>query len=540
MSGALLQLAALSSQDVYLTGNPEITLFKKNYMRYTYFAVETIQVPFNSGYIEFGNTTTADLQNSGDLISKMVLVINLKQLDSNIKWGYVDKIGHAIIDYITITAGGTEIDRRYNDWIDIYQSITRDKSQKDNYNTMIGNVASLKKLSLSHDAYTLYIPLEFWTGKLTSSAFPICCLSQQTFQVGINLRNAIDCINYFGSIKPTILPEITSGYLLVDYVYLENEERALFINNDHEYLIEVVDRMENVVTTINTSTDLSFHKTMKYMIWYSQLDRFTNRSAFMSWATDDDWEASRNEFAKLVWLVTRAGLDVTTDPTKPVIKFDGGHLNIGEELPRVINGNKLLDTLANKVSAIILFATTGGAQVIANATPDNVVLISNTITYEDMTTTINEFKADTLSTTQQNAFMNIHTNSIIDIFNYGNFINRSDNPTVSSSLKLNGNNRFQERDGYFYNYLQPYYYFKNSPADGVNIYTFSLNPEDIQPSGTITLVNLKATLSTNIGKYNNTYNNYLSYFGKGILKIYGLFYSLLKVSQGTANIVSDK
>ena len=93
-------------------------------------------------------------------------------------------------------------------------------------------------------------------------------------------------------------------------------------------------------------------------------------------------------------------------------------------------------------------------EVIANATTDNLVLISNTITFEDMSTTIDTFKADALSTATQDAFMDIHTNNIIDIFNYGNFINRSDNPIINSSFQLNGKNRFQERDGFFYNYLQ--------------------------------------------------------------------------------------
>ena len=182
MSGALLQLAALGSQDVYLTGNPEITLFKKKYMRYTYFSIETVQVAFDGGSVSFGDTTTATLEKSGDLISRIILVINLQALTSTVKWGYVDKIGHAIIDYVRVTIGQSEIDIRYNDWIDIYQSITRDKSQENNYNTMIGNVPSLKALDYSHDAYNLFIPLEFWTGKVSSSAFPICSLLNQNFQ----------------------------------------------------------------------------------------------------------------------------------------------------------------------------------------------------------------------------------------------------------------------------------------------------------------------------------------------------------------------
>jgi hypothetical protein len=538
MSGALLQLAALSSQDVYLTSNPEITLFKKSYMRYTNFSIETVQVAFDGGTVNFNSESTATLEKSGDLISRIVLVVSLQQLTSTIKWGYVDKIGHAMIDYVRIIIGQSEIDIRYNDWIDIYQTISRDKSQQNNYNIMIGNVSSLKDLNYSHDNYNLFIPLEFWTGKTTSSSFPICSLLNQTFQVSIKFRNSSDCINYFGTSVPTDeeLPIISSGYLLVDYIYLETEERNLFISSNHDYLVEVVDRMSDTLTAVNTKINLIFNKPTKYMIWYAQLAKYSERSKFMSWATDDNWEASRNEFAKLVWLITRDGLNVS-DPNNPIINFGSGYVNIGTEPPIITGGNTLLEALAAKVSAIILFAQTIDDDVIANATTDNLVLISNTITFEDMSTTIDTFKADALSTIYQDSFMDIHTNNIIDIFNYGNFINRSDNPIISSSFQLNGKNRFQERDGFFYNYLQPYYYFKNSPPDGVNIYTFSLNPEEIQPSGTINLGNVNSKdLLIILGKYNNTSNNYLSYFGSGNIRIFALGYNNLKIYKGVAGL----
>ncbi len=545
MSGALLQLAALSSQDVYLTGNPEITLFKKNYMRYTYFSIETVQVQFDGGSVSFGNESTATLEKSGDLISRIVLVVSLQSLTSDKKWGYVDKIGHAMIDYVRIIIGQSEIDIRYNDWIDIYQSITRDKSQKDNYNNMIGNIASMKNLALSHDSYDLFIPLEFWTGKITSSAFPICSLLNQNFQVSVKFRDSADCINYFGTTAPTNLPVIGSGYLLVDYVYLETDERNLFMSNNHDYLVEVVDRMSDTLSAINTNISLVFNKPTKYMIWYAQLAKYSSRSKFMSWATDDDWEAARNEFAKLVWLVTRSGLDATTNP--PTINFGTQYINIGTQPAKVTKGNTLLSTLADKVSAVILFASTVGGNSIANATTDNVVLISNTITFEDMSNTIDEIKAAPAPPipipvpdprVQQNKFMDdYHTNNIIDIFNYANFINRTDNPVINSSFQLNGKNRFQERDGFFYNYLQPYYYFKNSPADGVNIYTFSLNPEDIQPSGTINLGNVNSKdLIVSLGKYNNSYDNYLSYFGSGNIRIFALGYNNLRIYRGIAGL----
>ena len=55
--------------------------------------------------VNFGDITTATLEKTGDLISRIVLVINLQALTSTKKWGYVDKIGHAIIDNVRISIG---------------------------------------------------------------------------------------------------------------------------------------------------------------------------------------------------------------------------------------------------------------------------------------------------------------------------------------------------------------------------------------------------------------------------------------------------
>lgn len=538
MSGALLQLAALSSQDIYFTGNPEITLFKKSYLRYTNFSVETVQVAFDGGSINFGSEATATLEKTGDLISRLVLVLNLEQKVSSVQWGYVDRIGHAIIDNIRIRIGQSDIDIQYNDWIDLYQRINKDKSQEANYNKMIGNVPILKKIQNDHQSYKIFIPLEFWTGRNTNTTFPICSLINQQFNVAVTLRNSIDVINYNGNIAPTDddLPNITSGYLLVDYIYLETTERNLFINSNHDYLIEVVQDMTDVISSLNSKINLIFDKPTKYLLWYVQLNRYASRQSYITWAHDDNWEKARQEYAKLIWLITREGLNAS-DSSNPYINFNNNYVNIGQVPPAIMDGNNRLKELAQKVDALILFAENIDGDIIAKATIDNIILTRNEITFEDMSITIDEFKEDTNTTEQQINFLNIHTINIIERFNYGNFINRTDSPIISSSFQLNGKNRFQERDGFFYNYLQPYYYFKNSPPDGVNVYTFSLHPSDGQPSGTLNLgfVNSKDLL-VSLGKYNNPDENYLSYFKNGNIRIFSLCYNILKIYRGIASL----
>lgn len=539
MSGALLQLASLSSQDIFLTSNPEITLFKKQYNRYTNFSQETVQVSFDAGSVQFGQETTATLERTGDLISKIVLVIQLNEKTTISQWGYVDRIGHAIIDEIKIRVGQSDVDIQQSDWIDIYQRITKDKSQEENYNKMIGNIPSMKKITTSHDKYRLYIPLEFWTGRNTSSTFPICSLINQQFQISVKLKNAIDIINYYGSIPPTNedLPIISTGYFLVDYIYLEKEELDLFMNTALDYAIDIVQDMTDTIHSANSKVNLIFDKPTKYLIWHANLDRYHNRNEFMVWAHDNNWEKARNDFAKLVWLITRQGLNAS-DANNPVILFNDTFVNIGQVPPIITGANTIFEKLASKVDGIILFAQNINGQITANATVDNVVLTRNEITFADMSTTNTEFKEDPNSTSEQINFINIHTFSIIDIFNYGNYINRTDNPIISSSFQINGKNRFQERDGFFYNYMQSYNYLKNSPPDGVNFYTFALHPTNTQPSGTLNLgyVNSK-DLVIQLGQNNNPNDTYFNtLFKSGQIRVLALCYNIIKIKNGTASL----
>ena len=531
MSGALLQLAALGSQDPYLTSNPEITLFKKKVSRYTNFSTGTLQVNFDGTGIDFGSTQTATVDNSGDLIYKMTLVIKLEKNTSK-TWGYVNRLGHAIIDNISITVGGTEIDTQYGDFMYMYNELNRNDSHDENFDKMIGNVSSLKKIDIDHDEYTLYIPLYFWCTKSTFLSFPICSINNQNFQVTVTLNDAIDCINYKGSSVPTDLPKISSSYLLVDYVYLDIMEQSLFKSEQHNYLIEQVQDLTDNINTETSRINLAFDKPCKYIIWASNLDRYYNRNKYLSFAFDNDFEKARNDFAKLVWLSTRDGLDMT-DTDNPKINFTSDFVNIGEIPAMISGGNTVLETLAGKVKGIILFAENVNNVIQANATIDNVVLTENTITFEDMSKTIDEIKLGSNTTTAQTSFLDNNTLNVRDVFNFANFINRTDNPIISSALLLNGRDKFQERDSNYFNNIVPYYYFENKPADGINVYSFSVEPINVEPRGTINfgMINDNKELILKVGKENKTNTTHFNDFFKSArIRIFAYNYSLLTIS----------
>jgi hypothetical protein len=102
-------------QDIYLTGNPQITFFKVVYRRHTNFAIESIEQTFN-GTVDFGRKVSCTVSRNGDLIHKVYLQVTLPALaGTNPIW--VDEIGHNLIDEVSIEIGGQQIDKHYGDWL---------------------------------------------------------------------------------------------------------------------------------------------------------------------------------------------------------------------------------------------------------------------------------------------------------------------------------------------------------------------------------------------------------------------------------------
>jgi hypothetical protein len=58
------------------------------------------------------------------------------------------------------------------------------------------------------------------------------------------------------------------------------------------------------------------------------------------------------------------------------------------------------------------------------------------------------------------------------------------NPVVTAKLQLNGQDRFSEREGSYFSWVQPYQSHTRCPDEGINVYSFALRPEEHQPSGT--------------------------------------------------------
>lgn len=248
MGSGIMQLSSTGISDKYLTGNPQITFFKTIYRRHTNFAVENIKQDFMSTP-SFGQTITCKIPSNGDLITKLYLEINLpelKQIQSNSTYvGWINALGHHIIDYYNIKIGGQTIDTHYSQWLDIWSEIYLNNSKQKTYNNMIlKSTTNLYHKINGTKQQTIFLPLNFWFSNI-GLALPLLCLKYHEVTIDVKFKNLLNLIK---SDKILVNPvdinnnpiDILSSYINIDYIYLDSDERKKYIHNKHEYLIEQI------------------------------------------------------------------------------------------------------------------------------------------------------------------------------------------------------------------------------------------------------------------------------------------------------------
>lgn len=441
-----MQLVAYGAQDVYLTGTPQITFFKTIYRRYTNFAMQAQDVPF-IGQADFGSTLTATVSRNGDLIHQMYLVMDLPEINLSVLRDAVSSIisgsssstavtfrwvpfpGERVVESAELQIGGVKIDTIYGLWMHLWSQLTLSNSKYDCYRSMVGDTAthtqprSTISGDVTYDSITsgtrttvtdalppleLFIPLSFWFHENPGLALPLVALQYHEVRVKIELaplssmiviensggdilNSLVDLQSLRGNNQSSINPK-----LLINYIYLDTQERQKFAQYSHEYLIHTHQRITESVASGDVKINLSnFNHPVKELIWVNQ---------------------RIDALAKNQWNNFTDTMFVYTNP------------NDNESL--VLTEDELINLLN-----------------ISGDSPST----------------------DLISSVLQT--------------NFGNIVD-GNNPVVSAEIKMNGTSRFDRISGRFFNLVQPYQYHTSTPVSGVNVYSFAINPEEHQPSGT--------------------------------------------------------
>ena len=271
-----MQLVAYGAQDVYLTGNPQITFFKVVYRRHTNFAQECIEQTF-SGEVGSSRRVTATLARNGDLVKEIYanLTVNCKQDASAVALDATDCTN--LVQWAEVEIGGQTIDKQYSEWMDIYNQL---------FETNHDYRAALDSVSLAANTDTndagaaidkntpanVCVPLRFWFNRNPGLALPLIALQYHEVKVNIQLsaKQKILTEASDGSGENTEL-SVTDGALLVNYVYLDTDERRRFAQVSHEYLIEQVQftGAETLAdsATANNKVTLNYNHPVKALFW---------------------------------------------------------------------------------------------------------------------------------------------------------------------------------------------------------------------------------------------------------------------------------
>ena len=219
-----MQLVAYGAQDIYLTGNPQITFFKVVYRRHTNFSMETISQTLSGAGTADGNTSTCTISRNGDLVHKVY--VTATPTGSS----YTAFDGSKLISEVELEIGGQRIDRHTSEWNDIWNELSTDESKAIGFKAMQGSVG-LPGESGATGVETINVPLNFWFCRNPGLALPLIALQYHEVKLKFKWGNN-GAIQTGGA---TLSPKVWC-----DYIYLDTDERRRFAQVSHEYLIEQI------------------------------------------------------------------------------------------------------------------------------------------------------------------------------------------------------------------------------------------------------------------------------------------------------------
>ena len=287
MGGGLMQLVAYGAQDVYLTGEPQITFFKVVYRRHTNFAIESIKQTFN-GSAGYGSEVSATIARNGDLVTGMHLEVTASITGSSAY--FTDAFGHYIVDEATLSIGGQKIDKHYGMWLELWDELTGTSEKKAGYDAMVGKetgwaAVAGPNISNTSGSYvgnpgnatetTFYVPLQFWFNRNPGLALPLIALQYHEVKLDIKFAakdKAGVTLDASGNVSaPSTAGNTLTCELYVDYIYLDTEERRRFAQMSHEYLIDQLQYQKESVGQSATETSakprLTFNHPVKELVW---------------------------------------------------------------------------------------------------------------------------------------------------------------------------------------------------------------------------------------------------------------------------------
>ena len=488
VSGSLLQLASTGVQDIYLIGNPQMTYFKTVYKRHTNFSIESIQATF-VGKANFGQKTTIEIPKKADLLSNLILEVDLPAISTTTgvsgssseatgTMKYVDNVGHALIDQADILIGEQLIDRQYGEWMDIWTLLTDNNSEKEALDEMLDRTGDLNNTGGS----TVYIPMRFWFCRNIGLALPLIALQAHDVKVEITFKSLADVTTlgdyaYYNATG-------TSGSTSLSLVKQDTTNTPSL---DSDIAGKYIVTSDGTTLTVSTTSLVSGAGTSAspYVV--------TLASALASTLSSDESYVRPN-----------GTLTSSPDMTAARMYADYIYLDMYEKKQFALTKHRYL----------IEQLQYNGPEAIEAGLINKKFDLNFNLPVKELYWTIQQDRVS-----RNNDWFN-YSNTVAEDIVQGNMLSEC-------FLRMNGLERFEERNADYFRLIQPYIYHKRVPKKFFYMYSFSFKPEEYQPSG-----------SSNFSKLNSASLDMTLTTGNpaASLKVYALSYNILRIMDGMGGV----
>lgn len=515
--GALINLVAYGSQDVYLTSNPTVTYWKAVVRRHTPAALEMI-VQTSNGTTNFGQRVTVVVSRNGDLMTDIMLQINLPTLTNTASYGttgylsWVKGIAHALVQTADLDIGGQRIDRITGQFLDMMQELTVKEDKQAGLDRMVGrnwdgldpNTGIPSGSAGSGNPGTLYLPLLFWFSNTPSLSLPLIALQYHEVKLTIQFAPLDGLIRVFQDAvagtaspvqpylparwaRPTTVP--TLGALQCDvyvtYCFLDADERRKFATVSHEMLITQCQftGTEAIAVPSNSAQykqRLNLNHPCKFLMWVCPHDNMDTARNIIS--------NDNTKYKTFIESTTSTDMAIVS---MPVLSLD--YFNYDEYAGyQATKCSYDTNAKTNLRQSPFRFYTTADPTVglvkLSEAAPGN-------------------------------------------------------NPVATARITMNGHDRMSDSPGTYFQYVQPYMHFPRVPKKPIMVYSFALSPADPAPSGTANFsrIDTAQLVLSFVATHQNT-----SVLGSPssasaatftrLISIYAVNYNVLRVVSGMAGL----
>lgn len=502
MTGGLYDMVSKGYEDLILIDKPQITFFKTVYRRHTPFNCEPLPQKFVNNNIDFGKQVHCTLGKSGDLVGNIYIVVKLPEINipstSSLYFAWVKRIGFALIKDVSIVINGTEIDKHYGEWLNLWSELTGELigPHKDGIKKIIGDVDELTNFSQTKKQYELFIPLKFWFNRCSGSFLPLTNMLLSDIKINVSFANAEDC-----------------------YLLAPTHSIQMFDNNVSYKQFEYIE--QNVGGTIYAGIFISFDITKQLLYFY-----LLSTQPFISISTSSTESLTRTNLINF-YATTTGQQYVITGQTS---NYKGNvQLNAKSVVNNSISSIQSISLIDSYLLVDYYFLDNEERKKMIKTKQDYIIdqlmVSTQTISTQAIDVPVKIYNSCKMVvwTTQL-----VNVNASGDYFNYTNSYKGSSESLVDyTTILCNGVQRISLRDSNYFEFVQKYE-TSTSTNTGINMYSFAYEPyAPIEQTGSF---NLSLVDDIKIKLIMNTVNsNTPIYF-----KCYGFCINFLRIRDGIA------